>query len=476
MARKVVTLDIDSNAVRLLEVKGGKVTKWGSVSLEPTSVEGEIFLSQEALSTGVKRLMATSGVSAKRVVASISGLYSVSRVVEMSETMMEGLATRQAVLEAAKEVLPLDTEELYLSWQTVAAGEGVEQVLVVGVPRDVADVEVQGLRAAGVNPYIMDLRAMALARAVDKEQAIILNIESSNFDIVIVANGMPEIMRTIAWEQGELVVEDRAEHLATNVDLTVSFYNSLNHDVSIGSATPIFVTGQISGDLSLMEKLRARLEYPFESLSPVFEYPAHLPISQYAVNIGLAMKGRPYSGNLEQGDHLPVDINFLPEVYLPWKPSVRQMYSALGVVGVVILAFFLYQATTGARAETRDMEERYNILNTELQRRQIEIKSRVPLQEALKEYRMILAMGGDFIEDLSTIRNAAEEIGVQVQSIEHVGDIITLNCQADSYVIFREFLTALEESGKFSSPVPPPEGFPFTKSGTIKLEPAANSE
>ncbi|GAJ20740.1 unnamed protein product, partial [marine sediment metagenome] len=112
--------------------------------------------------------------------------------------------TREAVLEAARDKMPLSMDELYLSWQTITAGGEAQQVLVVGVPRDVIDAEMQALRAAGINPRTLDLKTIALARAVNKEQALILNIEPSSFDIIIVVNGIPEVMRTVAWQQDSL--------------------------------------------------------------------------------------------------------------------------------------------------------------------------------------------------------------------------------------------------------------------------------
>ncbi|MDP2958263.1 MAG: hypothetical protein Q8N53_17680 [Longimicrobiales bacterium] len=62
------------------------------------------------------------------------------------------------------------------------------------------------------------------------------------------------------------------------------------------------------------------------------------------------------------------------------------------------------------------------------------------------------------------------KLGVQVASVTHEGIKISVEAEAPSYTAFREYITALEESGRFSSPVPPPEGYPYTTRGTNKLE------
>ena len=468
----MITLEISSTAIRLMETDGGRVIKWGSVSLEPSIFQEEVILDPQALSAAVKQLMTSSGIKGTNVTASVSGLYSLSRIVMVPTPLGESV-THQAVLDAARGVMPLSEEELYLSWQNLAAGEGGQQVLVVSVPRDVIDAEVRALRAAGLNPRILDLKAMALIRAANREQALILNIEPTSFDMILVVNGVPEIMRTTAWQPGDLSVEDKAEHLAVTLELTVGFYNS-HHPVSpLDPATPLFITGKMSGDLALMEKLQARVGYPVEPLAPPLECPAHLPVSQYAVNIGLALKGTAPPKKLGQVGYLPPDINLLPQVYRPWKPSARQIQAFCAIVAAIALLFPLYQVTAEAMDKTASLETRYAIVNSELEQRQAELKSREPLQKAIAEYRTIVDMGGGFVEDLEVINSLAEELGIQMASINHGGSSITFTCQAPDYTIFRDYLTALEESGRFSSVTRPSEVFPYIQGGaiTIKLEP-----
>jgi len=80
--------------------------------------------------------------------------------------------------------------------------------------------------------------------------------------------------------------------------------------------------------------------------------------------------------------------------------------------------------------------------------------------KAVAEYDSIINMGGGLTDDLAVIRNEAERFNVQIQSITHEGNSIQVICDADSYTVFREFLTALEESGRFLSPIPEPDPCP----------------
>lgn len=465
----MITLEISNTEIRLMEIEGGRVIKWSSRALEPGMFQEGVISDPKALSAAVRQLLTSIGLKGKNVTASVSGLYALSRIVKVP-TPFEETVTRQAVLEAAMDVMPFSEGELYFSWQAIAAAEGGQQVLVVGVPRDVVDSEVHALRAAGVNPHILDLKTMALARAVNRGQALILNIESASFDVVVVVNGVTEVMRTTAWQPADLALEDKAEALAVALELTVGFYISRHLSLPSGSTTPLFVTGQMSGDLALMERLQARIEYTIEPLAPPLDYPEHLPVSQYAVNIGLALKGTAAAKNPGQDAYALPDINLLPQVYRPWKPSARQIYLSLGIVVLIALLFPLYQVTAEAMAKTATLATKYTTINSELERRKAVIKDREPLQGAIAQYDTILAMGGGFIEDMKVVTSLAEKLGVKVESISHAGSQISFNAQADSRIVFIEFITALEKDGRFFTPVIPPTGYPWVTGGAITLE------
>ncbi|MBA7699332.1 hypothetical protein ES703_108027 [subsurface metagenome] len=120
--------------------------------------------------------------------------------------------------------------------------------------------------------------------------------------------------------------------------------------------------------------------------------------------------------------------------------------------------------------KTADLQAEYTSLNNRMQLVQLEIRNREPLKQAISEYNTILNMGGGFTEDLEVINSEAEKLGVQVESIAHEGESITLTCEAGKYTIFRDYVTALEESGRFATVTPPSEKFSYITGGTIELE------
>ncbi len=75
------------------------------------------------------------------------------------------------------------------------------------------------------------------------------------------------------------------------------------------------------------------------------------------------------------------------------------------------------------------------------------------------------------VKDIESIMDRAEGLGIHVEAVAHEGEIMTITCQADDYTTFRDYLIALEESGRFSMVAPPSESFSYITGGTIELEP-----
>ena len=487
----VVTLDITSTGVSIMETRGGVVRKWADASFEfkemerkgpePEEAEQEDLESEEAEQEGdrndndlgaiVKQLMDSSGIKANKVNMSISGLYTISRLIP-TESLPPGSTLEVSVEEIAREVMPVPRETLYFFWQTLSADERDSHVFTVGVPKEVIDEKVRALKAAGINTQLIELKTMALIRAVNKKEALILNIETTNFDIIVLSRGAPEIMHSLAWRPDSMGIENAAEYLAAQLDMIVEHYNAGHVIEPFDMATPLYITGQMSVDPELMEKLKGRLDFNVESLTCPLDCPEFLPVSQYAANIGLAMR-REVATRVASSDGdagaLELDMNLLPQAYMPWRPTVRQIYSGAIIIAAVALIFPLLQLTNEEMMDTSALSMKDVALNAQLLKKKAEIERREPLQKAIDEYNSIIVRDRNFDDDIRVIVREAERLDIEVSALSHSGKDINVTCVAEDYLAFRDYLAALSASGRFSTPIPPPEGYPYTVRGSIRL-------
>ena len=283
-----VTLNINATSIRLLSVRGGQVEKWGSIPLAPGLIRDGLILRPEAVGAAISDLFESTEVPKGRVITSLTGLPFTYRILSLPKEKPAVL--HEAIQRGARQEMPLPLEELYLSWQAIDGGNDELDFFVLGVPRNLIDAVVQTLSVARMKSYLMDVKPLALARAANRGDAIIVDLEPDCFDIVLVANGVPTTMHAMTPRSKGASMEDNLRRLTDELSKTVKFYNSNHPENPLSPTTPLLLSGEVSADTTTSELIQAAIGYPVELLVPPLKLPPDLPVALYATNIGLALK------------------------------------------------------------------------------------------------------------------------------------------------------------------------------------------
>lgn len=287
MSAERVTLNIEDTEVRLLIARGASVERWGSIALEAGVVSEGLIVDGSRLRLALDVLFSKHRARRHSVIVSLSGLRSVTRLVDIPR--MKPSLVGSAIQQESKRDMPVPVETLYLHWQPIAATEGGQRFFVLGVPREFIDVNVATLRQCGIKLRSIDLKPLALTRAVNKGEAMVADVEAGSFDIVVVVGGVPAIMRSLVLRQG-LSLQERGSRLVEELSRTVRYYNSSDPGRTLGDTTSLYLTGRMGGETEVSGLIASRVEYRVEAPDPPFKCPPGFPLAEYMVNIGLALK------------------------------------------------------------------------------------------------------------------------------------------------------------------------------------------
>ena len=289
--RRVITVNVEAQGVRVLVVKGDRVITWGEEPLAPGLVREGVVADPAAVAPFLKSLFASHRLLGGKLVVSVTGLRSIPRTLDLPK--MEPKLMGTAVLHEAKREMPVPLEEIYLSWQPLETDNGHQRIFALGVPRDTIDPLLKAITLAGKRAGSVDIKPLALARAVDRRDAIIADLESDSVDVVIVKDGMPALMRAVVIRADGADGGERVERFREELVRTVKFYNDTHRQEPIAPSTPLFLTGALALEAAAAEaaiSLESLVQYPIEPLAPPLECPPDFPAYRYAVNIGLALK------------------------------------------------------------------------------------------------------------------------------------------------------------------------------------------
>ena len=287
MGSKTVTLDITSTTLRLLMVKGKKVVKWASAPVVPGLIDGGVIRDPEFLGYNVVSLMESSGIRSKKVTASVNGIYSIARMVILP--VQNGFSREQMFQNVAEQALPLPPDEFYLSWKILSHNGKGNKALLVGMQPRIIDPEIQALKSVSIKPSIINLKGLALLKLIDTPNALMANIESDYVDIVLVSNGLPYVIRTVARNE-DITLSDWAKDVTVLLEQTIMFCSTRYRTELNNSDTRCYLTGQLMDDQTVAGILRDSCRYPLGSITVPLDCPPNLPMNEYAVNLGLALK------------------------------------------------------------------------------------------------------------------------------------------------------------------------------------------
>ncbi len=228
MARRLIGLDIGTNAVRVVELEATgdlpRVTSFGQVALPPDAMrDGEVVdsgLVTAAIQRLWKELSLKKGAEVRIGVASPRVLVRTVDLPVMSEEDMAGALRFQA-----QELIPIPLEEAVMDFQVLEdlpigepAADGAppaqtQRVLLAAAHRQMVTSLVGAVRAAGLSVAAVDLVPLALIRAIGRRVAdngsgaeAIVSIGGGVTVMVVHEAGLPRFVRVLGLG-GRLLTE-----------------------------------------------------------------------------------------------------------------------------------------------------------------------------------------------------------------------------------------------------------------------------
>ena len=287
-ARDVVALSVDAGEVRYLSTKGDRVDKWGAIPVSPGLVSDGLINNAIEMGKLLSDLFDAEELERKRVIVGLTAVRSIPRLLVLPKLQASLMA--ETISREARKEMPVSLENLYLSWVSMPGNGDQQRIYLLGVPRELVDGFVRTLEAAGIPPYVMDLKPLALIRAVAQSEAIIVNLEEDALDIVLVVDYLPAIMRSFALGVEDTNPQARLDRLVGELTQTVRFYNDSHRDSSLPPGTPVYVTGRLLDNHEALRFLQGALERNVERPLPNLTCPPELPALAYMTCIGLASK------------------------------------------------------------------------------------------------------------------------------------------------------------------------------------------
>jgi len=306
----VVTLNIEPDGARLLQVRGRKIESWRSVSFTAEKMHDITTVDADALAEVLKDLIKSVNPAKTEVLLGITGIRSVYRIAEVPN--IKSLKVEEAVKWVAAREIPLKLDEVNLSWHELSKSKQERRIFLLATPKKILESVTTVLARAKIRYKSADLKPLALARFINEPEAVIIDMEEGSATIVVIRSGEPRVMHTIVVKR-DLAAEDRVQRISSDLLRTMQFYNNAHPEDPIPASTNSFITGKLADDPDMIRMVAGSIPYPVAEPAQCFEYPDGFPLYEYAVNIGLALREKSVSrGNKEYEEgHCSINVDLM---------------------------------------------------------------------------------------------------------------------------------------------------------------------
>jgi Tfp pilus assembly protein PilN len=453
------TLNISNRSIKVLSVKGRQVKKWGNLALASGLARDGQILQPKAVGEAIAALFKSTGLAKERVITSLSGLSFTYRFLKLPK--VKPAILDEAILRAVRKEISLPLEELYLSWQALPGQREERSYFILGVPKNAVDALEETLKIAGVEPYLIDLQPLALARAANRRDAIIVSMEPDCFDIIFITEGIPRVIHTISPRSEGATLEDNVKRLADELTKTTAFYQDRNPQSPLSPTTPLLLTGDLALELPASGLLQAETDHPIESLTPLLDCPQELPVASYTANIGLSLKkfSSKVSAGRDGGYH-DININILSGKYrkIRAKPLSKILWISAALIAAAIIGLFpLYQARSQAIIDNARQQTELSNISREYNLASLVAEENAQIEEDIQKInddtaalkaanQRITGTRGGVTRDLQYVTEALPPL-TDFTSIEIINKQIMIHGETDSVFTVIDYATALEGNG-----------------------------
>ncbi|MBN2099086.1 MAG: pilus assembly protein PilM [Dehalococcoidia bacterium] len=459
MAKQQISLYIDDSSISVMASKGREPQKWATVALDRGLIKEGVVQDQQAVAAKIKDLWRDSHILRRKVTVGISGLNCLYQMLLLPE-LPENLRSEAIAREAAHS-LGIPLEGVYLSWQVLAVEHGQMKVYLCVVPKDKVDSIMGALKTAGLRPVAMDIKPLCLARVSSEPRAIIVDTCQESMDIIVLGEGIPEVVRSLQvapeMSQGERIAVLRSE-----LERSVSFYNAAHLDKPVDLTVPVLVSGDLVEQDSDKASLAGPRERPVRDMeSPLIELEGFNP-AKYATCIGLALKDVLVTEPGAVANSV-VNFNALPEIYQVRKrPLSEVLWVPTVLVGVVLIGM----GTWGIfylKGENSDLEDRRDNINAAIVDQQLQAQdlkaldarvtaAETPAANLTSLLASLDASRDELKADLDAVYDYALDSGVFLDNVDAETEGIYVGGSAPTEnEILRYYGRLLYDSGRFST-------------------------
>jgi len=277
----IVCLDFGRDRLSALEVVDGAATRWTAHPLNDDVLRNGSPSDTSTLGAIVRDTLRAAGIQAPRAWLALPDEATVSRLLVLPRMSRRDLV--RAMHYAAEKHVPFPIDRARWSWDVIERSGDQITVYLVATWRDVVDQYADVARFAGLEPEVLEPRAVAVARALDQERAVLVDAGPRRVHVTLVVGGHPVFIDHTATGTAPTELRDAVDRL---------LQRAYRHQSTVTEPGSRMAPVLLAGDLELVQ---VQLPVGGRSVGEVLngqlpQTPPGFRAGAYLANLGLSIR------------------------------------------------------------------------------------------------------------------------------------------------------------------------------------------
>jgi len=229
MSKKIFSLVIQDNYIKVLVLKKRKVISYGLTQLPPGATSNDKISRPQLVANEITDLLKSSKprrIRTKYVIVEVSDAQTFIKLIKLPGIKVEEVG--DVLKWQLEKILPLSPSQVYWDWKLIHEDkEGVE-IILIAASREVIDSIINTLGLAQITIQAIVPYSVAIAKVLtanEKNPTLIINLGFQKATIAICKNGLPYFSSVEA-------INDNLANIKKTIDKAINFYQK-DHEEKI---------------------------------------------------------------------------------------------------------------------------------------------------------------------------------------------------------------------------------------------------
>ena len=275
-----LAVDLSSGTLRVLEGMPGGPMRSGEAAVPAGAMEGGRVLDSAALGVALRHLIARAEITTTRALIAASDTIASFRVLTFPKA-----STESEIDAAIRTQLNLGSERMSSRHVEVLAGRDERTIFAAVWDRGQVQAIAHAAKQAGLEPAVVDLKSLCVARALPEVSCILLDMSVDPCEAILIDERIPRVWHTFKLESGG----DLAFVLAAGLKPMLGFHKR-SGAAGFGPHSPILVRSDQPLPSLMFGRLEQLTGHPVQPLPQPQRVDPDVRYSPFLACLGLVMR------------------------------------------------------------------------------------------------------------------------------------------------------------------------------------------